>query len=223
MTARFHEPRIPRPEHNYSQQLELLSNSSLGAHFYTRQRQKIIPLQPTENNRPLLSTSPGSGNYSVIANAPLYFPISNNSPTNPPLYFYPSYWTDSQGVMYTGYVNSISPPPPPTSVTPSYHYYQYNQIPYNDNNNKKQHSHRHSWGGNTVENSSENISYKLVELLNKSEYEIAPNDKPKLIKKLKKLNQIEQSNCLNNSIYFKKKIYDLLNEKQQSAGTNKNL
>ncbi|CAO3617672.1 unnamed protein product [Mucor fragilis] len=50
MVVRFHEPKVPRKEHDFDQQLAYLSDSELAMHFYTRplhNNNKMTPLAPT--------------------------------------------------------------------------------------------------------------------------------------------------------------------------------
>ena len=186
MTVRFHEPKVVRPEHNYSQQLELLSNSPWCAHFYTRQQQKQVPLQPTEHH----PISPGSSSYPPFMDpsSHSYFPTGNVH-INASYYYYPPYWTDHHGVIYANYVG---PPPMPM---PTQHYIQ--EPPKNNDTEK-----------NTTE-------ARLKQLIDKTDQHVPENDKPKLIEKLLKLNQKELSNCLNNSVYLSKKIQSLMHTKEK--------
>lgn len=204
MTVRFHEPRVPRPEHNFGQQLELLSNSHLSAHFYTRERHKLVPLGPNEDQQQqvIVSVPLESENRSQPANiSPIpapFFPVNSHGQ---PYYYIPSYWTDNQGNVYTNY---ICPQPLQQQPVPSqYHQHHTQQEISNAKNEKRQ---------SLKDNTTKEVTDKLLELL-KSEYKITSDENSKLLVKLMKMNHIEQSNCLNNSVYLKKKI-DLLKEEQ---------
>lgn len=196
MVVRFHEPKVPRLEHNFNHQLSLLSYSSLCSHFFTRKIQKIIPLKPIKeeslvsNNMnhysPVLSSSiPPLSHYSGA-----FGNMSHDS--HHPYYYYPSYWTH-QGVVYTNFINPAhSYPIPPQNQ--------------NSNNTTKTHQ-RHSWNG-TPKKATDTITTKLLQVL-ENEYNITDQNNPGLINKIIQLDRTEQSNCLNNSIYFKKKISHL--------------
>lgn len=206
MTVRFHEPRVPRPEHNFGQQFELLSNSHLSAHFYTREKHKIVPLGPKEDHQhPILIAVPSeSENRTQLANAsPIsapFFPVNSHGQ---PYYYIPSYWTDSQGVVYTNYI--CPPHLQPQPVSSQYYQHGTQQEVFNAKDKKSQ-----SGNDTTNTTTADDNKDKLLELL-KSEHSITNDENPNLVAKLKKLDNIEQSNCLNDPIYFKKKI-DILNE-----------
>lgn len=184
MFVRFHEPRVPRLEHNYNQQLGLLSYSPFSCHFYTRKNQKIIPLQPIEDTCTISYVSTSS--------------VNNNHPS---YYYYPSYWAH-QGIVYTNYINPTQSIPSPQPQPSFLNSYNTNQRDIKEKNNQ-----RHSWNG-TSSKTTETISSKLIQVL-KNEYKITESENPELIQKILNLNRTEQSNCLNNSIYFKKKISQL--------------
>ncbi|KAL9549401.1 hypothetical protein MBANPS3_005223 [Mucor bainieri] len=60
MVVRFHEPKVPRKEHNFDQQLAYLSDSELAMHFYTRpldSNTKMMPLATTTNKSTYMSTA----------------------------------------------------------------------------------------------------------------------------------------------------------------------
>jgi RNA recognition motif-containing protein len=91
MGVRFHEPRVPRPEHNFSHQLAILSqHSELAAHFYTRSNNKIVPLRTM-----ILEDKQDT---SFASQTSVYY---TSPPAPPPPYYYPAYWTDHRGVVYT--------------------------------------------------------------------------------------------------------------------------
>lgn len=242
MNVRFHEPRVPRPEHHFDQQLNLLSNSTLGAHFYTRQKNKIVSLQPVQDDSLFTTTSSYTTTSAMTSpTSPSFFTptamINSNSvnsaistsptPSSYFYYHYPSYWTDQQGVIYTTTDLISSSPPPSDSQMPEILGYQIaatHQGPnllYHTQNKKKHHQHHLSWNGNmtlttppnnnTTTTTAASTSNKLVKLL-ESEYNFTSKEEPELVKELLRLNKTEQANCLNNSVYFKKKISDIMNE-----------
>jgi RNA recognition motif-containing protein len=258
MIVRFHEPRVPRPEHNFSYQLALLSYSPLGSHFYTRQKNNMVPLQPMAEEEefsfvpppppPPPPLPPTTSSYATVTSptSPSYFPTTtliNNANFNSPIptapspsyYYYPSYWTDNQGVLYSNYI-STSPPLPATllPVSPGYmttQLHQNNGYSYSTSNKNQYHHLRHSsWYGympaapeNGKNTGTPSISNKLIKLL-ESECHITSAENPKLVKCLMKLSKTEQSNCLNNSVYFEKKVSDLMascsNGKNNSSTNN---
>lgn len=62
----------------------------------------------------------------------------------------------------------------------------------------------------TRQPAQDSIPNKLIQVL-KQEYKITEQENAQLLEKILKLNRVEQSNCLNNSVYFKKKIKQLSN------------
>lgn len=54
----------------------------------------------------------------------------------------------------------------------------------------------------------DSIPNKLIQVL-KQEHKITKQENAQLLEKILKLDRVEQSNCLNNSVYFKKKIKQL--------------
>lgn len=99
MIVRFHEPKVPRQEHNMTQQLELLRGSSLAKHFYIRENNKKICL----SREPTTTFTPSFSYGSVMP---------------PPYIYYPQYWTDYQGATY---MNLYTIPPPPQQPTNTQH------------------------------------------------------------------------------------------------------
>ncbi|OAD04531.1 hypothetical protein MUCCIDRAFT_161268 [Mucor lusitanicus CBS 277.49] len=57
MVVRFHEPKVPRKEHNFEQQLAYLSDSELAMHFYTR------PLDNSNSNKMMPLTTTNKATY----------------------------------------------------------------------------------------------------------------------------------------------------------------
>lgn len=94
MGVRFHEPRVPRPEHNFCQQLAILSqHSELAPHFYTRSKHNnITPLRPMMM---IVEDKQDTTNTCYASQSTVYY----TSPP-PPSYYYPTYWTDNRGVIY---------------------------------------------------------------------------------------------------------------------------
>lgn len=96
VVVRFHEPRVSRPEHNFSQQIAILiQHSELASHFYTRSKhyKKIVPLRPVvvEDGQDITNTSYASQRAMYSA-----------SLTTSPLSFYcPIYWINHHGMIYT--------------------------------------------------------------------------------------------------------------------------
>lgn len=88
MVVRFHEPKVPRKEHDFDQQLAFLSDSDLAVHFYTRalhNNNKMIPLRKS------------------------YMPAVSIPST---CFYYPSPYYPQQGMIYstTTTTNNIYPP-----------------------------------------------------------------------------------------------------------------
>lgn len=88
MVVRFHEPKVPRKEHDFDQQLAFLSDSELAMHFYTRalhNNNKMIPL---------------SKSYTPAVSIPSTY------------FYYPSPYYLQQGMIYstTAITNNIYPP-----------------------------------------------------------------------------------------------------------------
>lgn len=88
MVVRFHEPKVPRKEHNFDQQLAFLSDSELAMHFYTR---------PLHNNNKMI---PLSKSYMPAMSIPSTY------------FYYPSPYYPQQGMIYstTTITNNVYPP-----------------------------------------------------------------------------------------------------------------
>ncbi|GAN06569.1 hypothetical protein MAM1_0128d06055 [Mucor ambiguus] len=75
MVVRFHEPKVPRKEHNFEQQLAYLSDSELAMHFYTRplhSNNKMMPLATTDKSS-YMSTGMTTARVATTAAVPYYF------------------------------------------------------------------------------------------------------------------------------------------------------
>ncbi|KAK4518890.1 Rho GTPase protein rac1 [Mucor velutinosus] len=91
MVVRFHEPKVPRKEHNFDQQLAYLSDSELAMHFYTRplhNNDKVMPLATT-NKSAYTSTGVAAAAAAAAATTAIpyyYYPHPSLYYHHPPMY-----------------------------------------------------------------------------------------------------------------------------------------
>ncbi|KAG2210790.1 hypothetical protein INT46_006860 [Mucor plumbeus] len=95
MVVRFHEPKVPRKEHDFDQQLAFLINSELAMHFYTR------PLHNDNNN------NDNNNNNKMIPLSRSYMPAI---PIPSTYFYYPSPYYHQQGMIYATTTNNIYSP-----------------------------------------------------------------------------------------------------------------
>lgn len=97
MVVKFHEPKVPRKEHDFDQQLAYLSDSELAMHFYTRpldSKNKMMPLVATNKSAYMPTTTTGIAAAATAAAVPYYYyhppSLYYHHPHPPPPHMYTS-------------------------------------------------------------------------------------------------------------------------------------